>query len=241
MICRLLLQAALLLAWHPAGAAEKFLPEDCLALVELLPPPPANDSVLGRAELETLLQLQADRTPEQIQRARRVAGQTVTSFARPVLGEWFQARDFPRTVAIFDEIGRESRRIVDDQVKKRWNRTRPYLLSSAVQPVVDRPGNTSYPSGHSAAAALWGTILAAAFPEKEAEFQRQIREALWCRVLGGAHFPSDTVAGGMLGEAIAKTMLQSQKMQAALQTIREEITPHLKETRKTAPQEALAK
>ncbi|HWQ93151.1 MAG TPA: phosphatase PAP2 family protein, partial [Clostridia bacterium] len=208
--------------------AQRFLPKDCTALLELVPAPPAEDSPAGRADLETVLQVQADRTPQQVERAKRAAAQSVTSFARPVLGEWFRSSDFPKTVALFEEIGKESRTIIDDQVKKRWNRTRPYHANPAVEPVVGRPGNTSYPSGHSAAAALWGTLMAAAFPDKEAEFKAQIREAAWCRVLGGVHYPSDAVAGQMLGEAIAKAMLKEPEMQKALQTIREEVTPYLK-------------
>jgi acid phosphatase (class A) len=234
MIHRVLLPLVLLSVWLSIAPAQRFLPPDCTALVELLPAPPANDSPAGRADLETLLQVQADRTPAQVKRAERVANQSVTSFARPVFGEWFRSKDFPKTVALFDEIGRESRAIVDDQVKRRWNRTRPYIYSAAVQPVVGRPDNTSYPSGHSAAAALWGTILAAAFPEKAEEFRVQIREAMWGRVLGGAHYPSDIAAGEMLGTAIANTMLKSPEMQAALQTMREEIAPYLKEASKTA-------
>jgi acid phosphatase (class A) len=58
---------------------------------------------------------------------------------------------------------------------------------------------------------------------------------MWCRVLGGAHYPSDTAAGEMLGEAIGKKMLESPDMQAALQTIREEIAPHLTATKQTEP------
>lgn len=223
-LCSLTLLLALL---STAAAAQHYLPDDCSALVNLLPPPPAMDSPAGHADLETVLQVQADRTPAQVKRALRVANQSVASFAQPVLGEWFRAQDFPQTMAIFAEAGRESRKIIDDQVKRHWNRTRPYIYSSAVHPVVGRPNNASYPSGHSAAAAIWGTLLAAAFPEKAAEFQAQIHETMWCRVIGGAHYPSDTAAGEMLGEAIAKTMLQSPGMQAALQTIRDEIAPHL--------------
>lgn len=211
-----------------AALAHEFLPDDCSALVNMLPAPPATNSPAGRADLATLLQVQADRTPAQVKRAQRVASQSVTSFAQPVFGDWFQAKDFPQTVALFERIGRESRLIVDDQVKKKWNRTRPYLFSTDIHPIVGRPGNTSYPSGHAAAAALWGTILAAAFPEKAAEFQAQIQEAAWCRVLAGVHYPSDTAAGQMLGTAIAEAMLKSPNMAAALQTMREEITPHLK-------------
>jgi acid phosphatase (class A) len=233
VIQRSLLSCVLLLGLLRTCEAQRFLPTNCVALVDLLPAPPPETAPAGRADLETVLQVQADRTPEQIKRAQRVANQTVTSFARPVLGEWFHSKDFPRTMALFDEIGRESRKVIDDQVKRRWNRTRPYIHSSAVRPVVGRPQNTSYPSGHAAAAALWGTILSAAFPEKTAEFQAQIHEVMWCRVLGGAHYPSDTAAGELLGEAIAKTMLQSPAMQDALRTIREEVSPYLKRRGKT--------
>jgi acid phosphatase (class A) len=238
---RRLLNLALLLAVISTCQAQRFLPTNCTALVDLLPPPPADDSPAGRADLETVLQVQADRTPEQVKRAQRVASQTVTSFARPVLGEWFQSRDFPRTMTIFEQIDRERRTVVDDQVKRHWNRTRPYFRSSDVHPVVGRPKNTSYPSGHVSAAALWGTILAAAFPEKAADFQAQIHEVMWCRVLGGAHYPSDTAAGELLGEAIARAMLKSPAMQDALKTFREEMSPHLKARQSTAPTGGTAK
>ena len=237
MIRRLLLNFALLLALCSICEAQRFLPLDCTALIDLLPARPANDSVPGQADLETVLQVQADRTPEQVQRAKRFANQSVTSFAQPVLGEWFHSRDFPRTQAVFDEVERERRQIVDEQVKRRWNRMRPYVYSSAVHPVVGRPDNTSSPSGHSAAAAVWGTIFAAAFPEKAPEFKKQIHEVMWCRVLGGVHYPSDTVAGERLGEAIADTMMKSPDMQAALKTIREEVGPHLDAASKAAAQQ----
>jgi acid phosphatase (class A) len=158
----------------------------------------------------------------------------VSSFAQPVFGNWFHIEDFPRTKELFEEFTREDRSIVNGQVKNRWNRTRPYLFSAAVHPVVERPKNTSYPSGHSAVAAMWGTILSAAFPEKAEAFKDQIHEVMWCRVLGGAHYPSDTAAGELLGEAIAKAMLKSPEMESALKTIREEISPAIEARRKTA-------
>jgi acid phosphatase (class A) len=208
-----------------ALAAPKYLPADCTALVDLLPPPPTNGSPAALADLETVLRVQADRTPDQIKRAKRVASQSVMSFGQPVLGEWFTAKNLPRTQALFAEIDKESQSIVDAQVKKRYLRTRPYIFSPEVKPIVGRPDNTSYPSGHSAAAALWGTLLSAAFPERAAEFKTEIREAMWCRVLGGAHYPSDTVAGQMLGEAIAQAMLKSPAMQEALAIIQAEVVP----------------
>jgi acid phosphatase (class A) len=224
MIRRFLLLVTLLAAFSQCQA-QQFLPKDCSTLVDLLPAPPATNSPAGRADLETLLQVQADRTPAQVERAKRVADQTVSSFAQPVLGDWFHIEDFPRTKELFEEFNRETRSIVDDQVKPHWNRTRPFLFSTAVHPVVGRSTGASYPSGHAAAAAVWGTIFAAAFPEKAEGFKAQIHEVMWCRVLGGAHYPSDTAAGELLGEAIANAILKSPDMQQALATIRAEIAP----------------
>jgi acid phosphatase (class A) len=233
MIRRLLLLITLLAALSDSGA-QQFLPKDCSAVIDLLPPFPANDSPAGRADLQTVLQVQADRTPEQVKRAKRVESQTVSSFAQPIFGSWFEIEDFPRTKELFDEFARESRTNVINPAKSRWNRTRPYLFSTAVHPVVERPANTSYPSGHATMAALWGTILAAAFPEKAQAFEAQVHEAMWCRVLGGAHYPSDTAAGELLGQAIANRMLKSPKMEDALRTIREEISPAIEGRSKAA-------
>lgn len=236
MTRRGLLTAALLLtALATCNAQTNYLPSDCKALVALLPPPPADDSIAGLADLETVLQVQADRTSNQVQRAKQMANQTVFSFARPVLGDWLNVRDCPRTAAVFEKIERDRKSIVDDQLKRRWNRTRPYLRSSAVNPVVARPTNTSYPSGHSSAAALWATILSAAFPEKTDLFQKQVHDVMWSRVLGGVHYPSDTLAGNLIGEAIGKKMLESPEMSKALSAIREELAPHLTEIQQREP------
>ena len=100
---RLLLNLALLLALVSTCQAQRFLPTNCTALVDLLPAPPADDSPAGRADLETVLQVQTDRTPEQVKRAKRVASQSLTSFVRPVLREWFHSPEVPRTTALFDD------------------------------------------------------------------------------------------------------------------------------------------
>ncbi len=240
MIHRFLLSLVVALSVLPLAYAQNFLPADCKPLVDLLPAPPADDSPAGRADILTLLQVQADRTPEQMKRAERVAAQSVTSFARPVLGDWFVSKDFPQTMALFAKITKQSQSIVDDQVKKRWDRKRPYIRWSEVKPIVGRPDNTSYPSGHAAGAALWGTILAAAFPDKAEEFRTQIREATWCRVIGGVHYPTDAIAGEMLGTAIAEAMLKSAEMPAALEIMRNEVEPHIKKHREATREAVLA-
>ncbi|HEY0947567.1 MAG TPA: phosphatase PAP2 family protein [Opitutaceae bacterium] len=209
-----------------AVSAASYIAPDAIDVAKLLPPPPADGSPAGLADLETVRQLQADRTPEQAACATRVADQTVFTFAAPVLGAWFAEEHLPRTAALFKVITDEGY-AVTLQTKHLWTRDRPYIRDPGVQPVPRRSRSPSYPSGHSADAATWAVILAEAFPGHDEGFQRQVREAMWGRVLGGSHYPSDTQAGRILGEAIGREMLKSPAMQQAIEEIRREAAPFL--------------
>lgn len=147
-----------------------FIAADSLDLQSLIPPPPADDSPAGRADLETVLQVQADRTHATLARIERVARQNVFTFAAPVLGSWFTAANLPRTDAHFKIITAES-----------------YAVTLA----------------------------------------EQVRVALSGRVLGGSHFPSDTLAGQRVGEALVREMLNAPAMEAALAEMSAEMAAFL--------------
>lgn len=207
-----------------SASAQQFLGPQDQNLSQILPPPPADNSPAGLADLDTLLQIQKERTPEQVARAKRVNTQSVFGFARPVFGEWFQRKDFPRTAAIFEVIDREERDVVE-AAKRTSHRPRPYQRDARIVPVVPKPGNDSYPSGHTSNAAVWAAVLTAAFPEHAAAFQDQVHETMWCRELGGVHYPTDTESGFLIGKAIGERMLAAPAMQKALEDIRAEVTP----------------
>ena len=209
---------------HPA-LAQEILPLDQRDFSHLLPPPPPDDSPAGLADLDTVLQLQRDRTPAQIARAHRVNHQSVFTFAQPVLGDWFTAANLPRTAAVFAEIDREDVGIVE-AAKRVAHRPRPYQRDARVHPSVSKAGmDNSYPSGHTMGATVWGTLLAAAFPANKAGFDEQIHETMWCRELGGVHFPTDTESGEIIGRAVAAKMLTTPAMERALAEIRAEAAP----------------
>jgi acid phosphatase (class A) len=219
-----LLALALLLSSGVAGpgCAQVFLDESAVQRVADIPPPPADDSPAGCADLETVLQVQADRTPQQEARARRVAPHTPFLMGSAVMGSWFTAENLPRTAAIMKAVWKQTNQATK-ALKKRWDRPRPSARDPRVHPCVTVPADASYPSGHSANATVWAAVFGAAFPEHAAEFDAQARETRWARVLGGAHFPSDTLAGRMLGENIAREMLGSAAMPGALGEIRAEV------------------
>jgi acid phosphatase (class A) len=199
----------------------QFLAPDAIDFAALLPPPPAENSLADRADRETVMQVQADRTPAQVDRAERVAKQNVFTFASPALGPWFTAENLPQTAAFFKTVTVEGFAVAT-LAKRNFNRSRPLVAGAKFQTPTGRMRSTSYPSGHSSDAATWAGILVEIFPEHRDALAAQVRETMWGRVLAGVHYPTDTQAGKMLGEAIAREMLKSPALQAALSTVRAE-------------------
>ncbi|WP_161554646.1 antibiotic biosynthesis monooxygenase [Ereboglobus luteus] len=196
-------------------------------LLSLVPPPPADDSPAGMADLETILQLQRDRTPEQIARAKRIDSHSSTQMGAVAFGPSFTKENFPRTTALMQEL-RATRSKMIGNGKEIWKRPRPYQRSKEVVICVKKPKDLSYPSGHSATGAFRGALYSAAFPEYKPIFDAQVRETMWCRVLGGVHYPTDVMAGRDLGIRTAEAMLKNPDTQAAIKEIRDEITAYMK-------------
>ncbi|MDF9833530.1 acid phosphatase (class A) [Ereboglobus sp. PH5-5] len=218
---------ALLLAATLGAAEQPFLTTDPAAIIAMVPPPPANDSPAGMADLETVLQVQKDRTPAQAARAERVSAHDSLSMGAQVFGPAFNEKNLPRTIAILTKATNERRPVVHAS-KRQWNRTRPYDRGLGVEPCVKRQDNTSYPSGHSAASALWAVLLGKAMPEYEILFMDDVRETMWCRVIGGVHYPSDTQAGKLIGTIIANEMLRNKQTRDAIKEMRDELLDFLK-------------
>jgi len=226
-----LLLLAGLLSWPlqgetPVRATHDFLAVEGVDYRTVLTTPPAPDSIAARGEQQLMRHLQADRTPAQAALAKYYEKLDVFKLMAPVLGDGCTAQNLPRTAAIFAQIRAEARPPIEG-AKLAWNRLRPYLFDPSLQPAVERPENTSYPSGHSADSALYAVILAVVVPEHAADWQEQARLVRWSRIIGGAHYPSDTVAGQLLGEAIAREMLKSPALQAALLEVRAELAAQL--------------
>lgn len=224
---RIVLRACLVLLLATAASVAQvtvrpFIDPATVDFTTILPVPPADDSPAGRADLETVLQLQRERTEAHRRRIEAVAHQSIFTFARPVLGDWFTEENLPLTTLFFHQITEESYAITR-LAKAHFARARPYERDPSVEAYPRRSRSKSYPSGHAGDAATWVVILEVLFPEHEGAFEDALREAMWCRVLGGSHYPSDTQAGAILGKAIGEQMLQSEAMLEALAMMRTEV------------------
>ncbi len=182
-----------------APAAPHFVRLAAFDFRALLPAPPTAGSLDARADLETVLQVQAWRTPEQVAWARRVARDSVF-FNGEVLGAWFGEERLPLTAAFFRQVG-DDLRALDGAAKLPFLRARPSAVDARVQPCVDLPTSSSYPSGSGMQAFVWAELLAEIFPAQRAALLERASRAAWGRVIGGVHFPSDVVAGRKLAEA----------------------------------------
>lgn len=218
----LLLVAILLASAAPAAAAEpgRYLRAEDVDVAAMIPPAPADDSLTTAADLEVVYQLQQRRTPEQLVLAATYAADHVFHF-NTVLGAWFAAEDLPFTDAFFRQI-KTDRFAITSRGKQVWLRPRPPLLDPRIRPAVELPGSGSYPSGHATQTFLWAGLLAEVFPGHRDALRQRAELVAWSRVVAGVHYPSDIVAGRMLGDRLAAEFLRLPAVRAALTRVQEE-------------------
>ncbi|MFJ1973790.1 phosphatase PAP2 family protein [Streptomyces sp. NPDC087903] len=87
--------------------------------------------------------------------------------------------------------------------KQLAGRERPPKEWFAHDEVDDRPGSSSFPSGHTAAAVAFTAAVAPIWPAAGAVCAVPAAMVALERVQSGAHYPSDVAAGAAIGQAAA--------------------------------------
>ncbi|HWA86643.1 MAG TPA: phosphatase PAP2 family protein [Opitutus sp.] len=192
---------------------------------KILPAPPAEGSLAGRADLETVLRVQEARTPEQVAWAQFIEHDDLFKNSR-VLGAWFTRENLPFTAKFFHAIDEDGGAAVHG-IKEIHPRRRPPFADARVHPCVELERTHSYPSGHASQAWMWAVLLGEIFPEKRTELYERARAVMWGRVIGGVHYPTDTVGGEIAGRTIAEKMLTNPAVRAAIARCRAEARPFL--------------
>jgi acid phosphatase (class A) len=180
-----------------------YLAADSLDAVALLPPPPAAGSAEAAADLATTRTASRTRTPAQATEAAAEVKLTVFRFAAAI-GSWFESGKFPKTEEFFHALQSDTS-AVTDAGKSQFQRLRPYAVDPTIVPLATE-SSFSYPSGHASRATVFALVLAELFPDKREALLRIGRDIGWNRVVAGVHFPSDILAGRVLGQAIVREM-----------------------------------
>lgn len=196
---------------HPNSAAGASAPADAahcvdahtLDLRRILPPAPSAGSPRERADLDELLEIQAERTPSEARRAEQDAHVSVFRFA-DALGNppGFTAARLPHTTALFHDLSTDELAVLAP-AKREFDRPRPFAIEPRLAPVIERPNSKSYPSGHSMWAYTTALVLADMVPERRAQLLGRAGEYAHNREVAGVHYPTDVDAGRLAGTALA--------------------------------------
>ena len=211
----------------------QYVDASLLDLVRLLPPPPADDSRETRAELDEMLRIQKKRNDVQVSRAQADADITINRFA-DALGApaGFDVKNLPATTLLFRKITTDEFVVVGTG-KDKFARPRPFALEKRLQPVVEKPPNGSYPSGHTVWGHTVGLVLADMVPERRPQLMTRAEEYANNRVVAGVHYPSDIESGRMAATAFAAALFASSAFQSDLAAARAELRQALNLTATT--------
>ncbi|HYD60740.1 MAG TPA: phosphatase PAP2 family protein [Noviherbaspirillum sp.] len=203
----------------PKKEKKTYLDPAQIDTTRFLQPPP--DEATSKREIEHMLTLQQNRTPEQAKRSVEDLEQSIFRFA-DVMGDKFKKDNLPKTAKLFETLY-NTESALNKQGKEKWNRVRPPLADARIKPVAKYSSSGSYPSGHATFAYLSAIVLAEIVPEKREQiFQRAI-EFGNNRVIGGVHYPSDIDAGRHLATMIAALIQQNPAYQSDYAEARSEL------------------
>lgn len=92
-------------------------------------------------------------------------------------------------------------------LKEVVDRPRPPLRLPQIEPLVGTPESASFPSGHAAISFAAAVVLCAALPRLWPVFLGLAAAVAFSRPYVGVHYPSDVVAGAVLGALVATALL----------------------------------
>ena len=201
---------------------------------------PANSSEQTRAELDYLLQLQRERTPDQVQRVMEIARvgywpdagmlpthpryddnlQSLFFEVREVMGSGYKANQYPATTHLLKKAMVDMR-LMEFAVKYHLLRARPYQLEPKLSPLREI-SSPSFASGHTLWAYVQALLFAELIPEKRTAFLDLAYEIGVSREIMGVHYPSDEETARQLAHRMVMLMWNTMSFQSDFIKAKEE-------------------
>lgn len=199
---------------------------------------PANSSAQTRAELDFLLKLQQERTPQQAAESQALAGVFYRLSVTPAdpdypamrrnlfhmgrqLGAWFAPSTLPVTADFMARVWSDASYYIWAH-KFRQNRIRPYSIEPRLQNL-ETPNFPAYPSAHAGNSYVAAYVYRELLPQHEAVFIANAAAMAFSREILGVHFPSDSESGRLLARQIVDRMLAEPAFRKDLEAARQEI------------------
>jgi acid phosphatase (class A) len=188
-----------------------------------LPDPPANSSAQTRAELDYLLTIQHDRTPEDVRSSLYMSNvfQTPGDIGR-LIGYWTGPDKLPLTDSLFSNIAQDGNYFLWS-LKFKYERVRPYMLEPKIHDL-EESFASSYPGGHVTYAYIYAYIYEELAPEFTDFFISNAYSMGHAREVIGVHYPSDNEAARIFARQLVNMLLGNKKFQEDLQKVKKEWT-----------------
>ena len=203
-----------------------------------IPDFPVNSSAQTRAELDYLLQLQAQRSEEDVRTSMFYAGVYYRTSVQPgdndykkfqrnlfhigrSIGTWFNADSLPITAALAANVWKDAEYLIW-KYKNYFVRIRPYKLEPALQNH-EETNWAAYPSGHATNSYVNAYLYSELLPEFSSFFIKDAYDMAHSREIIGVHYPSDSESGRVLAWQLIKRLLSNEKFKKDFAAAKEEI------------------
>jgi membrane-associated phospholipid phosphatase len=189
---------------EPGGGDWKPILSETATLIA--PAPPPNGGPEEQGEIDSLLDLQNRRTPEDDSLAAWWNAGASLRWNEIALALVAKHRTDParasRVYALL-AVAQYDASVAARRNKELYHRLAPGLVTTLIHPQAQISGNPCYPCEHSAIAAASARILGSLYPDDSAFLQTKAAEHELCRIRSGANFPRDVSAGDSLGRRVA--------------------------------------
>lgn len=202
-----------------------------------LPEMPANSSEQTRMELNYLLGLQKQRTPEDVRSSLFMANvyynlrvkptdSTYARFRRNLffigrsIGTWFHPDSLPKTANLMASVWQDANYFIWS-LKFKYARVRPVKIDPTIKNL-EVTDWAAYPSGHAANSYINAYIYQELAPEFTDFFIKDAYDMAHSREIIGVHFPSDSESSRIFARQFVNKLFLNEKFRAEFEEVKKE-------------------